>query len=304
MAMRNVKNANYWQVDHSIRNISEINGVFILPSPKAWKDFKWTRKYFEKKPREGYFVWVKREIDFPLTTCITIASLKVNQNLNNLLVVEKNIKVKANLLCNSAKKNLGGSHKARGKLLLKEKSSLEYNHVHQWGNKDLVNPEYDFFLKEGSRLIYNYKSLLPPGNLKIKTKVYNVNNSSSNLNFVVSGIKNSRIDIKDTVFLEGKNSQGNIKLRLVAKNRSQITSFSSIVANAPGKGHLDCQGLLVSKNAKISLTPELICKNRSAQITHEASIGKIAEEELNYLRMRGLSEEEAIDLIINGFLKI
>jgi len=302
--MKNVKNANYCQIDHSIKNISQIKGVFILPSAEAWKKFRWTRKYFEKKPKEGYFVWVKKEINFPFTTCITIASSKVRQNLNNLLVIEKDIKVKANLLCNSARKHLRGFHKAEGKILLKEKASLEYNHVHQWGSKDIVNSEYEFILEEGSRLVYNYKNLLPPKVLNIKTTIYNANESSSNLNFVASGIRNSKISIKDKVFLEGENSQGNIKLRLVGKDRSQIATVSSIVASAPGKGHLDCQGLLTSKNAKISLTPELICQNKSAQITHEASIGKIAEEELSYLRMRGLKEEEAINLITNGFLNL
>jgi Fe-S cluster assembly scaffold protein SufB len=76
------------------------------------------------------------------------------------------------------------------------------------------------------------------------------------------------------------------------------------LANSPSKGHLDCQGLLVDKKSKISLIPALICQNKETQITHEASIGKISEEQLTYLRMRGLSEKEAIDLICSGFLKI
>jgi Fe-S cluster assembly scaffold protein SufB len=62
--------------------------------------------------------------------------------------------------------------------------------------------------------------------------------------------------------------------------------------------------IVIDKNSKISLIPELICQNKKAQITHEASIGKISEEELNYLRMRGLTEDEAINLIVSGFLKI
>jgi len=49
--------------------------------------------------------------------------------------------------------------------------------------------------------------------------------------------------------------------------------------------------------------PKLICKDPRGQVTHEASIGKISEEELNYLRTRGLKEEEAVDLIVSGFLK-
>jgi Fe-S cluster assembly scaffold protein SufB len=48
----------------------------------------------------------------------------------------------------------------------------------------------------------------------------------------------------------------------------------------------------------------LVCESKEAQITHEASIGKISEEQLNYLRSRGLNEKEAIDLIISGFLSV
>jgi Fe-S cluster assembly scaffold protein SufB len=61
---------------------------------------------------------------------------------------------------------------------------------------------------------------------------------------------------------------------------------------------------LVDKDSRIVLSPEIVCENRLAQITHEASIGRISEEELNYLMMRGLSENEAIDLIVGGFLTI
>jgi len=90
---------------------------------------------------------------------------------------------------------------------------------------------------------------------------------------------------------------------LAGRKNSKITAHSSIIATAPSKGHLDCQGLLVDKNSEISLIPELICHNKNAQITHEASIGRISEEQLSYLRMRGLKEEEAIDLIVAGFLE-
>ena len=70
----------------------------------------------------------------------------------------------------------------------------------------------------------------------------------------------------------------------------------------PGRGHLDCQGLVVGEKAMIRLVPSLVVKNKNALLTHEASIGKISEDELNYLRSRGLNKSEAIDLIVSGFL--
>jgi Fe-S cluster assembly scaffold protein SufB len=303
MVMKNVKNVNYLQINHEVKNIFPAKGVIILSSPEAWEKFAWTRKYFFKKPKEGYFIWVKKPVDLPLEACVSIASLKISQNLTNLLVIEKGIKVKANVVCNATKNNLHAIHKAKGKLILREGVFLEYNHIHKWGEKDFVEPDYEFILEKNSRLIYNYQNLFPPENLELKTAIHSGENSSSNVNFVVNSL-NSKTRIKDTVFLEGKNSQTVVRLRLVGRKNSQIEAVSQIFALAPGKGHLDCQGLLVDKTAKISLIPQLVCQNKEALITHEASIGKISEEELTYLRMRGLTEKEAIDLIVSGFSKI
>jgi Fe-S cluster assembly scaffold protein SufB len=306
MVTRNAKNVskkiNFLQIDHKIFQILKGKGIEILSSPEAWEKFGFVRKIFEKKPKEGYFMWVKKEVDFPLMTCITIASPKVSQDLRNLLVIEKGIKAKANVFCNAAKNNLYGVHNARGKILLKRGVSLEYNHIHQWGQKDFVNTDYEFILENGAKLIYNYQNLFPPENLNLRMILHLKENSSANINSIVNGI-NSRIKIQDTLFLEGKNSQGIVKIRAVGKKNSRILGKTMILANSPSKGHLDCQGLLVDKDSKISLIPVLVCQNKNAQITHEASIGKISEEELSYLRMRGLTEKEAIDLIIAGFLK-
>lgn len=59
-------------------------------------------------------------------------------------------------------------------------------------------------------------------------------------------------------------------------------------------------GLLLDGNSSIDAVPELL--NKDATLTHEASIGRISEEELSYLRSRGLTEDEAIGLIVTGFL--
>jgi hypothetical protein len=294
---------NFWQIDHKVKNISEPKGVTILPSLKAWEKFSWVRKFFGEKPKEGYFIWLKKEVDFPLAACLTIASPKISQDLKNLLVIEKGIKSKANVVCNAAENNLCGTHKARGKIILKDNASLEYHHLHKWGEKDFVQPYYEFILKKSSRLIYTYQNLFPPQNLQLTTIFHSGEDSSSNLNIIINGI-NSKVKIRDALFLKEKNAQGVVKLRLVGRKNSQLFAQSVIFAQASGKGHLDCQGLLVDKTAKISLTPQLICQNKDAQLTHEASIGKISEEELTYLRMRGLTEKEAVDLICSGFLKL
>jgi len=123
--------------------------------------------------------------------------------------------------------------------------------------------------------------------------------------FKLKGIFNlTRGNIQDRLILKGKDSSGQVQLRMAVKKKSKVSAISEIRADASGKGHLDCQGLLVEKGSSILLEPRLTCNNKEAQITHEASVGKISEEQLNYLRMRGFSETEAIKLIINGFLKV
>lgn len=301
MAMKNANNALFWQIDHQIKKSESQEGLVILPSRQAYKELDWTRNLFVDKPKEGYFVWLKKQIDFPLTTCITIASPKTTQNLTNLLVIEKNIKAEANVVCNAAEKSLCATHRAQGRLILKKGASLVYNHFHQWGEEDFVNPDYEFILKENSRLAYNYRSIASPKDLRLKTTIVSQKNSSCNINFVARGL-GSKIAIEDTVFLRGVGARGIVKLRLVGGKDSQIKAVSKIVAEKESLGHLDCQGLLINEKAEISLTPQLIVQNKKAQITHEASVGRIAEESLNYLRSRGLTEDEAIDLIAAGFL--
>ena len=61
-------------------------------------------------------------------------------------------------------------------------------------------------------------------------------------------------------------------------------------------------GLLLSEKSSINSMPELYNKDMNAVLTHEASVGRISEEELNYLRSRGLTENETISLIVTGFL--
>jgi len=299
--MRNASNVNYWQVDHKIKKIREEEGLIILPILKAWEEFAWVKRFFKEKPKEGYFIWVKKQINFPLLSCLTIASPNIFQELTNLLVIEKKIKAKAMVSCYSQENDLCGKHFANGKIILKDGASLDYHHFHQWGRDDFVNPHYKFFLGNNSNLLYHYQNLFPPKILNSRTTIFNKKNSSCQANFIVNGV-NSQIKLKETIFLKDKKSRGILKLRLVGRKNSQIKAQSKIIAKAESMGHLDCQGLLIDKNSTIFLTPKLICKNNQAQLTHEASIGRISEEQLSYLRTRGLTEEEALNLIITGFI--
>ncbi|OPL11961.1 MAG: hypothetical protein AVO34_01710 [Firmicutes bacterium ML8_F2] len=299
--MKNAKNAHYWQVDNKIKNISQIKGALIVPSAKAWKEISWTKKYFKTRPQYGYFIWVKEKINSPLFTCISLANKNTSQKLQNLLIVEKNLVVKVFGSCNITDKKCSGSHKASGKIVLKPGAILKYEHNHLWGEKNTVKTNYEFDLSEKSELDYIYKNMSAPKELTMDTKVNVSKKAKANLRMSLNCL-NSKVDLNDAIILKGQGSHGITRLRLVGRKNSRIKAQSQIVAQAAGQGHLDCQGLLVNDHSEIKLSPELIIKNKKALLTHEASIGKISEQELNYLRTRGFSEKQAINLIINGFL--
>lgn len=302
MDMKNAgKKAHYFQTDHKVINLIGKEGVEIILAKEAFKKYAWTRKYFSSKPNEGYFVWVKKQIDFPLMSCLLLASHNARQNLQNLVIIEKGLKVSLVGTCNSLKKNLCGTHKASGKIILKEGSSLDYNHSHSWGKKDVLDTSYSFFLERKSYLSYLLNLNSSPGKINMKNEI--IVSEKAGCDFKLKGdFESTEGRMEDKMILKEKDSSGQVRLRMVIGKKSNIFARSEIKAEEKSKGHLDCQGLLVEKKSSISLEPVLICNNKEAQITHEASIGKVSEEQINYLRMRGLSQEKALNLIINGFL--
>ena len=302
MAMKSARNVHFWQIDNKVKNILKVNGVILLTSPQAWEKFNWTRKYFLKRPEQGYFIWVRNQIDFPLFSCISIAHKNITQKLQNLLIIEKDLKLSLQGSCNSLKKTLRGKHKASGKIILRQGSSLKYNHIHTWGEKDIVEPEYEFILGKNSKLDYTYKTLYTPQKLKINNSFNLAAGASCDIKMIANCVE-TETSIKDVLTLKGQGSSGVINLRLVGGKASKVLAHSQVIADSESKGHLDCQGLLIDKESNISLIPELVCKNKLAQITHEASIGRISQDQLTYLRMKGLTETQATNLIINGFLE-
>ncbi|MGN0552124.1 MAG: SufB/SufD family protein [Oscillospiraceae bacterium] len=102
--------------------------------------------------------------------------------------------------------------------------------------------------------------------------------------------------------LNGENSGADIISRSVAKDNSTQIFYSKLEGNAACTGHTECDGIIMD-NAKISAVPALDANNIDASLIHEAAIGKIAGEQLIKLMTLGLTEAQAEEQIVNGFLK-
>lgn len=103
------------------------------------------------------------------------------------------------------------------------------------------------------------------------------------------------------VNLEGVDSSVDVISRSVARDNSYQSFYSKVVGNNRCFGHVECDAILMD-NSRIVSTPEIDAKCVDATLVHEAAIGKIAGEQLIKLKTLGLSDKEAEDMIINGFL--
>ena len=105
-----------------------------------------------------------------------------------------------------------------------------------------------------------------------------------------------------TADLNGEGSSCNIVSRTVARDNSRQHFISRLNGNAPCSGHTECDSIIMD-HAHVLATPQLEASNIDASLIHEAAIGKIAGEQLIKLMTLGLTEQEAEEQIINGFLK-
>ena len=104
------------------------------------------------------------------------------------------------------------------------------------------------------------------------------------------------------VTLNGEGASADVISRSVAKDSSYQKFDSRIVGNAPCSGHTECDAIIMDK-ARILAIPQLEANDLDAALIHEAAIGKIAGEQIIKLMTLGLTEEEAEEQIVNGFLK-
>ena len=111
-----------------------------------------------------------------------------------------------------------------------------------------------------------------------------------------------RADTDFTVNLNGEGSGANVISRSVAKERSFQMFKSNINGNALCSGHTECDAIIMDE-AKVCAIPEINANHIDASLIHEAAIGKIAGEQLTKLMTLGLTEQEAEEQIVNGFLK-
>lgn len=168
--------------------------------------------------------------------------------------------------------------------------------------KRLMNPTTEVFMEEGSSMEMEMTQISGIDDTYRKTTAKLGNEASLIIHekVMTTGDQNAVSDF--TADLDGENCSCNLISRTVAKDRSSQKFISVLNGNAACKGHSECDSIIMD-NAKVIATPSLTAQVTDAALIHEAAIGKIAGEQIIKLMTLGLSEAEAEEQIVNGFLK-
>lgn len=118
----------------------------------------------------------------------------------------------------------------------------------------------------------------------------------------VSGYGDDYIKIQETGLLEGDSSRGALKTRVAVQDKARAEVYNKLVATgARSRGHVDCKEVIQDEGIA-SAIPVVEVKNPTAHVTHEASIGSVDSKQLQTLMSRGMNEDDAVELIIQGLL--
>lgn len=197
-------------------------------------------------------------------------------------------------------------HDGIHRFFLEEGARVKYIEKHygegSGTGKRILNPVTEVTLKDGSTMEMETTQIRGVDST-IRTTNANLYDNTSLV--ITEKIMTQGEQVAKTIFnveLNGKNSSTHVTSRSVATENSKQEFISKVYGNNECFAHVECDAI-IKDSAKVTSTPEITANNIDANLIHEAAIGKIAGEQLVKLMTLGLTEKEAEDAIINGFLK-
>ncbi len=256
---------------------------------------------------EGYVIIAERgaKIKRPIYTCLLMSTPGSIQAPHNIIIVEEGAELHAITGCLTMME-APGLHAGVSEYYVKKGGKLTYTMIHEWSERTHVRPRTSVIVEEGGQYASYYINLTPTASLQTDPKVYLMGEGAkAYLSSVIVSKGNSLMDIGGTVYLKARNTSAEIVSKSVTKDRAEVITRSLISAEAPGsKGHIECDGLLLSESSRILTLPSLDARVDDVQLSHEAAVGRLNEDQIYYLMTKGFSEKEAVDMLIKGFMEI
>ncbi len=314
---------SFFQMDHSvILSSARQAGLEVMSTADALETYEWLRDYWwhavdvdadkytaqtELQQHNGYFLralpGVKAE--FPLQACLYMTRDGLAQNVHNVVIAEEGSELHIITGCTTAQHVKSGLHVGVSEFYIKKNAKVTFTMIHNWAEDVAVRPRTGTIVEENGVFMSNYICMRPVKTLQMyPTTVCSGENATVRYNTVLYAPEGSNMDVGSRVFLKAKGCRAEVVARAITTGGAIVTR-GTLIGEAPGiKAHLECRGLILSERGSILAIPELDGRVSGVDMSHEAAVGKIAEEEIQYLMARGLTGEEATAAIVRGFLDV
>lgn len=265
---------------------------------------------------DGSFVYVPPGVRCPmeLSTYFRINEAKTGQFERTLIVVDKGAYVSYLEGCTAPMRDENQLHAAVVELVAMEDAEIRYATVQNWypGDKNGKGGIYNFVTKRGacrgarSKISWTQVETGSAITWKYPSVILQGDDSVGEFYSVAVANNAQQADTGTKMIHMGKNSKSTIISKGISAGRAQNT-YRGLVRVMPGatgaRNYSQCDSLLIGDRCGGHTVPYIEVKNRSAKVEHEATTSRISDDQLFYCRQRGLSEEDAVSTIVNGFCK-
>ena len=301
---------------------SRQEGIEVMSVSQALEHYDWLQDYWwhavavdqdkytahvELSQHNGYFIRALpgQKTDYPVQACLYLAKANLAQSVHNIIIAEENSELHIITGCTTGLGNEPGMHLGVSEFYIKKGAKVTFTMIHNWNPEIAVRPRTGVILEENGMFLSNYVLMKPVHDLQMYPATRCVgDNAVVRYNSVLVATRGSTLDVGSRVFLDARGSRTEIISRAITTG-GEIFARGYIEGNAPDvKGHLECRGLILDGGGIIHAIPELKGNLAGIDLSHEAAVGKIAEEEVEYLMARGLTRNEATATIVRGFLRV
>lgn len=265
---------------------------------------------------DGSFCYIPKNIDCPmdLSTYFRINSAGTGQFERTLIIADDNSSVSYLEGCTAPMRNENQLHAAIVEIIALNNAKVKYSTVQNWypGNEYGVGGIYNFVTKRGiclgknSKITWNQIEVGSAITWKYPSVILKGDNSVGEFYSIALTNNYQQADTGTKMLHIGKNTKSIIISKGVSAGFSKNTyrGMVSVYSNAKNaRNYTKCDSLIFGKHASAYTLPNIKTKNYLTQIEHEAVTSKISDEQLFYCKQRGLKEDNAVSLIVNGFCK-
>jgi Fe-S cluster assembly protein SufB len=265
---------------------------------------------------DGTFVYIPEGVRCPmeLSTYFRINEAKTGQFERTLIIAEKGSYVSYLEGCTAPMRDENQLHAAVVELVTMDDAQIKYSTVQNWypGDKNGRGGIYNFVTKRGdcrgdrSRISWTQVETGSAITWKYPSCILRGDDSVGEFYSVAVTRGKQQADTGTKMIHMGRNTKSTIVSKGISAGEGQNT-YRGLVRMSPraenARNHTQCDSLLIGDQCGAHTFPYIEVRNPSADVEHEATTSKISEDQLFYCRQRGLSEEDAVSMIVNGFCK-